>query len=176
MGNPDVQGLEEAPRRMASPTGIRCSQLELVDVPLPEVTRSWSWQPRLTLQEERNFRPGPQEESPRVEATDAAIVAKGPMSLHSSHSWRTCGVIVFCWQCGLYLTRKEDMGVPKTAKQGVSQPCPGAAHKPQGKLCRLRKGHHPQTGKYVGPVTKAALDGLTKDAKSAERKTENVHT
>ena len=170
MGNPDVQ--DTAPEESQStkgPAHARPELLELVDVPLPEVTSSWSWQPRLSLQEEANFRPDLviSERDPegcvmvddsyedmhsQAQGEGTVSSSTGASSLHRSHTWRSCCSLVFCWRCGAYTTLVSGK-VPLNPKTKLLEPCKGDDHKLQGKLHRLRKGHQPQSGKYLGPVT-----------------------
>ena len=75
---------------------------------------------------------------------------------HVSHNLKACSVILFCWTCGAQTTLKDTNRLSLTKKdKKLSEKCPGEAQKLQGKLCRMRKGHHPQTGKFAGPVQRA---------------------
>jgi len=64
----------------------------------------------------------------------------------------------------LRFTRKGE-GVPKLANQQVTWQCQGDVgtmplHPRKAKLYRLRKGYHPDTGKWMAPVIRADLAGL----------------
>lgn len=135
----------------------------------------WNYVPGLQISEEpacasllqdKAHRPVAASASEKHAANDTTASAKeasGATYLHTSHTWRSCAAVVFCWRCGVRFTRRGE-GVPKSASQRVTQQCQGDAAIKQGKLCRLRKGQHPETGKWMAPVIKADLAGLVDPA------------
>ena len=83
-------------------------------------------------------------------ASTALIASK----LYASHRWRACAPIIFCWQCGCYATCGRDGKLHQSTKKPLREQCKGQASKLQGSLWRFRKGHHPVSGKFVGPVAR----------------------
>ena len=114
-GNPDVQAQDVTVVRSSGE-----SMLQLVGVPLPEVTASWSWAPRLTLAEERNFVPG-------------LIVAEEPaeaVRLHdrSQNLGPAEGVLIPCEGDGGRRAEDEAKHLePSTVECQASSPQPSAA-------------------------------------------------
>ena len=117
------------------------------------------WAPRVGLNEEVVQKKQLETQQPQAEPQqqDSHPDQEGTTSVHGSapdrsHDVRIAGSIGFCFACGAYATLAKDRS-PKIRK-GLLQKCPFEPAQAKGQLCRLKKGRHPTSGKYVGPVRK----------------------
>ena len=140
MKNPDVCKWVEGP--------CAASKLELTDIPAEcsQRLRTGGWLPKLLNSEVTTLLK--EQALPRDASAKKQDV---PAGAHESHDLRFAGDLTFCNNCARYTTVRLADGRPKPVRMLLVK-CPGRMEKPTGQLGRMRKGNHPTTGKWMGPV------------------------
>ena len=146
LGSPDV---DSKPKKKGGE-----QELELVDIPANCLSASWLWKPRVLHREMKNV-------LKLAEGGDGALencpsVRRVPHDSHDTRTIASSPQILFCWVCGSYHGGAKKRQTQLSAK--FQAKCAGPRGVMQEKLRRMRRGHHPVTGRYLGVVRRGGAN------------------